>query len=461
MDRYETASVTTMAEAFDSLEQAILILDDSERIVYVSEGFRRLFDLKERACHMRAGYANVIQTLIERGEYGDSDIELILAERLQPVRNRQKVTLQRIRQDGHVVEERGAPMSSGGYVFSFTEVREQSIAIDRLTKANRATVLALADLAEFRDADTGGHVVRVARLTQEITRALDHANAFPQEIDPNFRAKIGVASILHDVGKVAISDSVLRKPGLLDDTERLAMQSHSAVGAAILSKALSLAPDSGYLRIAVDIARHHHERYDGGGYPDKLQKSKIPLAARIVAVADVFDALTSARSYKQAWSEEEATSYLASMAGQQFDPQVISAALFVLEERRKTPIIRWSDAMSVGNKDLDHDHQTLIGLVNQVSMPANRSDHTVLEFVLDELLGYTSAHFTREEEHLRRIGFADLDRHMEIHRTLVSELTTIRKNFYEGKGDIGEKVSEFVADWLRNHILLEDKKYAT
>ncbi|MBF0168328.1 MAG: bacteriohemerythrin [Alphaproteobacteria bacterium] len=461
MDRYETASVATMAEAFDSLEQAILILDDSERIVYVSDGFRRLFDLKERACHVRAGYADVIQTLIERGEYGDSDIELILAERLQPVRNRQKVTLQRIRQDGRVIDETGAPMSNGGYVFSFTEVRKQSIAIDRLTKANRATVLALADLAEFRDTDTGGHVVRVARLTQEITRALDHARAFPQEIDQDFRAKIGVASILHDVGKVAISDSVLRKPGLLDDTERLAMQSHSAVGAAILSKALSLAPDSGYLRIAVDIARHHHERYDGGGYPDKLQKSKIPLAARIVAVADVFDALTSARSYKQAWSEEEATSYLASMAGQQFDPQVISAALFVLDERRKTPIIRWSDAMSVGNKDLDHDHQTLIGLVNQVSMPANRSDHTVLEFVLDELLGYTSAHFTREEEHLRRIGFADLDRHMDIHRTLVSELTTIRKNFYAGKGDIGEKVSEFVAEWLRNHILLEDKTYAT
>lgn len=459
LERIETSSTLLIAEAFNGLDQAVIILDARQRIAFASSRYRRLFDLKERDCQGGTDYANIIQILSERSAFGQDIGSAVLDDGMAPVQNRQRICRQWRLPDGRLLEETGAPLPTGGYVFNYAEVKAQLAPSLQLKNAKRATVMALADLAEFRDTDTGEHVMRVARLTQEITRALDNARAFPNEIDQDFRAQVGIASILHDVGKVAIGDDLLRKPGLLDDVERLAMQEHSAAGAAILTKALSMAPDSEYLRIAAEIARYHHERYDGTGYPYGLRKNKIPLAARIVAVADVFDALTSIRTYKRAWSEEEAISYLAQQAGRQFDPQIISATLLVLEERRKTPVIRWSDAMSVGHPVLDRDHQMLIGLVNQMSLPANRCDRTVLEFVLDELLGYASAHFMREEEHLRRIGFDGIERHEAIHRDLVDELRTIRANFYEGNDSLGDKVANFVADWLRNHILLEDRKY--
>ncbi|MBI5165055.1 MAG: bacteriohemerythrin [Magnetospirillum sp.] len=455
----EAILAATMAEAFDSIDLAVVVLDAEFHIVFVNDGYRRLFDLDEQVCRAGANFVDVVWILTDRGEFGAGDVASIVTERLLPIRERQKVCLVRARPDGRILEEIGAPLASGGYTYSFSDVTLRRQASERLKAANRATVQALADLAEFRDNDTGDHVVRVARLTHEITRTLDQTGAFSAEITPEFRAQIGVASILHDVGKVAISDEILRKPAALDAAERLMMQEHSAAGAAILGKALILAPDSTYLRAASAIARHHHERYDGGGYPDGLAGDKIPLAARIVAVADVFDALISSRPYKQSWTEDEAAAYLASQAGRQFDPTVIEAALTVLEERKQTPVIRWTEAMSVGNPVLDRDHRILIGLVNQMSLPANREDREVLEFVLDELLDYTIAHFAREEEHMRRVKFSGGQRHEEIHRALTSQLVAIRADFMTGKGNIGDEVADFVAAWLRNHILEEDRRY--
>ena len=451
----------TMAEAFDNVDLAILILDADLHIAFVNDGYRHMFGLDEAVCQAGANFVDLVWILSDRGEYGAGEVNLIVSERLAPIRERRKVRLTRARPDGRIVEETGAPLASGGFTYSFTDVTDRVVANERLKGANRATIQALADLAEFRDTDTGDHVVRVARLTYEITRTLDHARVFADEITPDFRAEVGIASILHDVGKVAVGDDILHKPGALDTTERLLMQKHTVAGATILGKSLALAPDATYLRIAAQVARHHHERYDGCGYPDSLEGTGIPLGARIVAVADVFDALTSARPYKQPWSEDEAMAYLAEQAGRQFDPHVVAAALQVLNERRQTPVIQWSEEMSVGEPVLDRDHRILIGLVNQMSLPANRDDRAVLEFVLDELLDYTFAHFTREEDHLRRIGFADFDRHKAIHRGLVEQLVAIRADFLTNKGNIGEEIAIFLGKWLRNHILREDRAYAT
>ncbi len=449
----------TMAEALDSIDLAVLVLDADFRIAFVNDRYRQIFDINESLCRSGANFVDLVWFLADRGEFGAGEVEAIVTERLSPIHERKKVRLVRVRPDGRVQEETGAPLTSGGYTYSFADVTAQHRASEQMKAANRATVQALADLAEFRDNDTGDHVVRVARLTHEITRSLGHAQAFPDEITRDFRDQVGVASILHDIGKVAISDEILRKSGPLDAAERQMMQAHSAAGAAILSKALGQAPDSSYLRMAADIARHHHEHYDGDGYPNGLRKDEIPLAARIVAVADVFDALTSARPYKEPWPEEKAVAYLIDQAGRQFDPQVISAAVSALKDRGQTPVIRWTEAMSVGNPVLDRDHRALIGLVNQLSLPANREDHTVLEFVLDELLDYTVAHFSREEEYLRQILFPGYDRHKAIHRKLTEELVAIRSNFRAGKRDVGEDVACFVGDWLRNHILREDQTY--
>ena len=332
-------------------------------------------------------------------------------------------------------------------------------ALAALRTANRATILALATLAEYRDTDTGDHVIRVGCMTHEIARTLHQTCSHAEDLTDSFCEHIAFASILHDLGKVAVPDAILKKPGRLDDHERIEMQKHSVVGADILRKALALAPDCEYLKLAVKVAHHHHERYDGMGYPNHLQGEEIPLAARIVSIADVFDALISERPYKQPWTEAEATAYLVEHAGEQFDPEVVAAALRVLEEHKLTPVFCWSQEMSVNHPVLDHDHRVLIGLVNQMALPSNRSDRTVQEFVLDELVGYTVTHFAREEAYMREIGFAGIDHHRHNHQVLIDKLMAMRASFIATPQSFGEEIWNFTANWLKCHILGDDLKY--
>jgi response regulator RpfG family c-di-GMP phosphodiesterase len=198
-------------------------------------------------------------------------------------------------------------------------------------KAQQATVVALADLAEYRDTDTGEHVLRVARTTDLLARDLHAGGKFPAELDELLVEQIGLASMLHDVGKVSIPDAVLLKPDRLDDDEQRLMQTHAGVGMRILARADRIVGQRSYLTLAAEIAIGHHEWYDGTGYPHRVAGSKIPLSARITAVADVYDALTHARPYKQAWPADEARLYIIERSGTQFDPEVVQSFLRVLQ----------------------------------------------------------------------------------------------------------------------------------
>ncbi|RYZ87883.1 MAG: HD domain-containing protein, partial [Proteobacteria bacterium] len=172
----------------------------------------------------------------------------------------------------------------------------------------------LARAAEFRDDDTGQHTQRVARTAAHIARAMKMPKTQVELIQQ--------AAPLHDVGKIAISDLILLKPGRLSDEEQNTMKSHAAIGAALLSNG-----HSEVMKIAERIAGSHHERWDGKGYPQGLQGEKIPLVGRIVAVADVFDALTHERPYKSAWSVSETVLEIERQSGHQFDPRVVEAFL--------------------------------------------------------------------------------------------------------------------------------------
>jgi response regulator RpfG family c-di-GMP phosphodiesterase len=198
-------------------------------------------------------------------------------------------------------------------------------------KAQQATVVALADLAEYRDTDTGEHVLRVARTTDLLARDLHAAGTFPTELDELLVEQIGLASMLHDVGKVSIPDAVLLKPGQLDAEERRLMETHAGVGMRILARADRIVGQRSYLTLAAEIAIGHHEWYDGTGYPRGVAGSTIPLSARITAVADVYDALTHARPYKAPWSAAQAQAYIIERSGTQFDPAVVESFLRVLQ----------------------------------------------------------------------------------------------------------------------------------
>lgn len=193
-------------------------------------------------------------------------------------------------------------------------------------------IFALARLAESRDPETSAHLERVQAFSTQLSITLRDVGSFPEAIDDAFIQEIRLTSPLHDIGKIGVPDCVLLKAGRLDDNEFELMKTHTDIGARCLESVLEKNPDARFLAVARDIAAYHHERYDGMGYPRGLVGEKIPLAARIVAVADIYDALTSKRVYKDAFTHEVARSIIVAGRGSQFDPKVIDA--FRLCERR-------------------------------------------------------------------------------------------------------------------------------
>ena len=190
--------------------------------------------------------------------------------------------------------------------------RQVEVATQQIAARERETLLRLAKAGEYRDKTTGFHVVRMAKYARQIAEALGLSERECEEIE--------YAAPMHDIGKIGIEDSILLKPGKFDQTEWSVMQTHTTIGHAILSDS-----QSRYIQTGSIIALNHHERFDCTGYPNGLAGKNIPLVARIVAVADVYDALVSTRPYKQAWSVDDAQDYLEKHAGTQFDPLCVEA----------------------------------------------------------------------------------------------------------------------------------------
>lgn len=187
------------------------------------------------------------------------------------------------------------------------------------------TIFALAKLAESRDPETSAHLERVRGYCRCLASYLKREPRFRDEINDRFVQLIYETSPLHDIGKVTIPDRVLLKPGQLSDSEFEVMKTHAQRGADTLQAAMMEHPQAKFLQMARDIALAHHEKYDGSGYPLGLAGEQIPLCGRIVAVADVYDALSSKRVYKPAFSHEVAKSIILDGSGTHFDPAVVDA----------------------------------------------------------------------------------------------------------------------------------------
>lgn len=198
------------------------------------------------------------------------------------------------------------------YFVSLRFCRRADDIFNHLHVAHGEIMKGLASAAEFRDGATSSHTVRVGLYAQEIARELC--------LSDDVCETIAVAAQLHDIGKIAIPDAVLLKNGALDDAEREIIRKHVEYGGHLLRGA-----NTPMLEMAKDIAWTHHERFDGAGYPKGLSGNDIPISGRIVAVADVFDALVCRRAYKGAWTIENARDEISAHAGTQFDPSVVAA----------------------------------------------------------------------------------------------------------------------------------------
>ena len=194
-----------------------------------------------------------------------------------------------------------------------------------LVYARNGLVHALAKLVEYRQGETGSHLLRMEHYARCLAEEAAKASAFVGQIDRNFIELLVCCAPLHDLGKVGLPDHILLKPGKLDADERILMQTHTTTGADTLKGVMKQHGSAlAFLQMATDIARHHHERFDGEGYPDGLAGSNIPLAARLVAICDVYDALRSRRSYKPALSHASAIQVMTKVSAGQFDPNLLN-----------------------------------------------------------------------------------------------------------------------------------------
>lgn len=208
------------------------------------------------------------------------------------------------------------------------------IQVKKVTDTQMAMIFALAKLAESRDDDSGMHLERVQAFCKRLAEGLSQRSRWGRQVDNKFIENIFYASPLHDIGKIAIPDRILLKPGKLTPEEFEIMKTHAALGAEKLSDVQRKFPGNALVDMGIAIARFHHEKWSGEGYPQGLAGEAIPLSARIMGLVDVYEALRAKRCYKAAFSHEESVEIIASSSGTHFDPEIVKVFIDLKDEFR-------------------------------------------------------------------------------------------------------------------------------
>lgn len=206
--------------------------------------------------------------------------------------------------------------------------------LGRVTQLQSDIIITMANLIESRDGTTGEHVKRTSTYVQYLVKKMYEKQIYIDDLTPQFVDYLLKATPMHDIGKITISDLILQKPGVLTAEEYEMMKHHSDAGGRLIRENMSRIIDQEFVDIASDIAAHHHEKWNGTGYPDKLKETQIPLCARIVAIADVFDALIAKRQYKEGMPFEKAVAIMRSEREKGFDPILLDVFLESEEELR-------------------------------------------------------------------------------------------------------------------------------
>ncbi len=219
------------------------------------------------------------------------------------------------------------------------EEREKLIcANNQLTQTEDVTIFALAYQADLRDHETGQHILRTSKYVNILAKQLSNNDSYTDYLTDQYIMELIKSAPLHDIGKVGVPDNILQKDGKFTDTEFEKMKSHCLIGASILQEAQTRLNFRSFLEVAEQLVLAHHEKWDGTGYPYGLKGDKIPLSARIMAVADVYDALRSKRRYKEGFSHEKTCKIIETDSGKHFDPDIVKAFLSVHEEFNRISI---------------------------------------------------------------------------------------------------------------------------
>ena len=217
-----------------------------------------------------------------------------------------------------------------------SEMKKNNGAFQQIENARLITILALAKLAEYRDDDTGLHLERMREYTKIITEEMAKKPKYKSYITSVYIEDLYYSSILHDIGKVGIPDAILLKPGKLTPDEFEIIKKHPTLGGDVLTDIEAQIKVRTFLTLGKEVAYYHHERWDGTGYPKGLKGEQIPLSARIVTLSDVYDALTSKRIYKEAFSHQEAKDMITLQKNRSFDADVVESFLEHESDFKKT-----------------------------------------------------------------------------------------------------------------------------
>ncbi|MGD0463954.1 MAG: response regulator [Tepidisphaeraceae bacterium] len=320
----------------------ILIVDDDELSLAILEGVldemgyevERATNGREALGRLRGGDIHIVITDWEMPEM--NGLDLCRAIRADDFSGYIYIVMLTSRDGGHQKIE---GLHAGADAFMVKPLNTEEMIVSLKTaerilslETRDLAMFALAKLSESRDPETGAHIERVQSYARALAHHLSRTEKYRGIIDAEFIRLIHQTSPLHDIGKVAIPDSILLKPGKLTEDEVAIMRTHVTIGAQTLEASRQRFPNVRFLQMARDITMSHHERWDGKGYPEGLKGDQIPLAARIVAVADVYDALTSRRVYRDAMTHVQAKTYILRERGLHFDPDVVQA--FIQTEKQ-------------------------------------------------------------------------------------------------------------------------------
>jgi len=337
-----------------------------------------------------------------------------------------------------------------------------------LEEARADAIRSLGVASEYRDNETGLHIMRMTNYAQAIAKAL----GLPTEQ----RELLYVAAPMHDVGKIGIADAVLLKPGKLTSDEFDVMKTHTKIGMTILTG------NDALITAARDIAGSHHERWDGKGYPQGLAGQDIPILARVCAVADVFDALTSTRPYKKAWTVEDAVDLVVSESGGYFDPAIVDAFTAAMPEilrirelyrddiidpkkvlklppleQRENAWIPWDESLSVGIDIIDEHHRYLFDLINDLfEVVTEKRGAREVARVIKALDAYAKIHFRSEELMMKHYEFEGVGRQEHQHHAFEAKINEFYEELHANPLVAQFDVLSYLRAWLVSHIKIED-----
>lgn len=339
-----------------------------------------------------------------------------------------------------------------------------------LEDAHVQAIQSLGIASEYRDSETSWHIMRMSNIALAIAKAM--------RLSDEQMELLYVAAPMHDIGKVGIADGILLKRGKLTQEEFTIMKTHTSIGVSILGGSDPM------MVAAREIAGSHHERWDGAGYPAGLAGDQIPILARISAVADVFDALTSNRPYKEAWSVDDSIRLIVSESGRSFDPAVVRAFKDAMPEilrirelyrddiidpnkslalpalpQRADAWVKWDDNFRVGIDVIDEHHRYLFDLINDLFevVSGRHGSHETAKLV-KATLTYANVHFRTEEKMMAHYGFDDTVCHEQQHHTFEEKACGLYESLYVNPLVAQLNALFFLRDWMVQHICAEDIK---